>query len=469
MSNALAIATVTATLKEVLQESATYIVNGAEVTTFRPQQMENQNGNNNSARINIYLYQIVPNTALRTADLPTRRNDGTLIQLPQSAWDLHYLFSFYGEESTLEAQRLLGSTVDVLHSQPFLSRNKIRSIINNNANGNNPFLTNSNLHEQVESIKFVPLILNLEELSKVWSVFFQTTYSLSVAYQASVVLIEARDIARPTLPVRDRNIQIIGLRQPLIETIEPQMLTKEQILTIRGQMLQGEVTQVKLDEVTVEETDFISLSNSEIQIALPDGLVAGVNSVQVLHLVDMSSSSQLELSPPELRSGFESNVAAFVLRPAIAEAGDGSNEIQVLANQPDFDQEFPTANPNDPGNRLTVAVEPPVLRVQLNLIARRRQQILLLLNEIVDDTVERLAQFYNFSSPALLLPEGQIPSAVPIEEQQSDTLVFSITGVQSGEYLVRVKIDGAESLLTVDSDRNSSTFNQYVAPTVTIA
>ena len=148
MSNALAIATVTATLKEVLQESATYIVPGSEVTTLRPQSVTNPTTDN--ARINIYLYQIVPNTALRTADLPTRRTDGTLIQPPQSAWDLHYLFSFYGDDSALEAQRLLGSTVDVLHSQPFLSRSKIRTIINN-ANGNNQFLANSNLHEQVES------------------------------------------------------------------------------------------------------------------------------------------------------------------------------------------------------------------------------------------------------------------------------------------------------------------------------
>ena len=32
--------------------------------------------------------------------------------------------------------------------------------------------------------------MNLEELSKLWSVFFQTPYALSIAYQASVVLIE---------------------------------------------------------------------------------------------------------------------------------------------------------------------------------------------------------------------------------------------------------------------------------------
>ncbi len=454
MSNALAIATVTATLRECLQESATWIVPGSEVTTLRPQQMESRPADN--ARINIYLYQIVPNTAFRTADLPTRRTDGTMIQQPQSAWDLHYLLSFYGNESTLEAQRLLGSTVDILHSQPFLNRNRIRTTIDNT---NNQYLLNSNLDEQVESIKFIPLALNLEELSKVWSVFFQTSYALSIAYQASVVLIEAREIPRPVLPVRVRNIHVTRLQQPLIERIEPQMLTMGEILTIRGQTLRGEITQVKFGNVVVEAEDFENFTNQEIQVALPAGLFPGVHPVQVIHLVDFGTPSQ-----PELRSCFESNVAAFVLRPAIAQAADGSCEIQVLANQAEFDQEFPTANPNDPGNRLTSSVQPPAIKLRLNLIAQRRQQIVLLLNELVDDSVERPPLSYSFSQPALLLPEINMPES----EQKSDTLVFSIVGVQSGNYLVRVKIDGAESLLAVDTDPNSITFNQYIEPTVTV-
>ncbi|MDJ0717752.1 MAG: DUF4255 domain-containing protein [Prochloraceae cyanobacterium] len=458
MSNALAIATVTATLKEVLQESATGIVSGSEVTTLRPQEMEKRSVD--SPAINIYLYQIVPNTAFRTADLPTRRADGTVIQRPQSAWDLHYLLTFYGNESTLEAQRLLGSTVDVLHAQPFLNREKIRATI---SNGNNQYLVNSNLAEQVESIKFTPLLLNLEELSKVWSVFLQTTYALSVTYQASVVLIEAEQMPRPALPVRDRKIYVTRLEQPMIDRISPQLLTFGEILTIRGQNLKGEITQVRFGQVAVEAGDFESFTNQEIRVSLPEGLLVGINRVQVLHLVDFGTPSQ-----PELRCCFESNVAAFVLRPAIAQAVDGSYEIQFFQNQAEFEQEFPTANPNDPGNRLTSSVLTPALKLRLNLIAQRRQQIVLLLNELVDSSVERPVQTYSFSSPALLLPEGETPSEVPFEEHKSNILVFSVRGVQSGNYLVRVKIDGAESLLAIDLDPNSPTFKQYSKPTLMI-
>jgi hypothetical protein len=35
-------------------------------------------------------------------------------------------------------------------------------------------------------------------------------------------------------------------------------------------------------------------------------------------------------------------------------------------------------------------------------------------------------------------------------------------------YLVRVQIDGAESLLEVDTDSASPTFNHYIGPTVEI-
>ena len=336
MSNALAIATVTITLREILQESATYIVPGSEVLTLRPQEMENRPADN--ARINIFLYQIVPNTALRTADLPTRRTDGTLIQPPQSAWDLHYLLSFYGNESTLEAQRLLGSTVDILHAQPFLSRNKIRTII---SNANNQYLADSNLDEQVESIKFVPLILNLEELSKVWSVFFQTTYALSVAYQASVVLIEARDIARPALPVRDRNIYVVNFRQPIIEKILSQsavdrpFLPHQPILTghrlrIEGSQLRGgQETQVRIGQIDVT-LDPNNISDTQIDFVLDNTITAGVKGLQVVQT--------MKISTPERDYGFvESNIAAFILRPTI------TGEVTV------------TTAPNN-GNVLTVPV-----------------------------------------------------------------------------------------------------------------
>ncbi len=422
MSNALAIATVTLTLKEFLQDTATWTVPGADVTTLRPQEMENRSTDN--ARINLYLYQIVPNAAFRTADLPTRRADGTLMQQPTSAWDLHYLLSFYGNESAQEAQRLLGSTIDILHAQPFLDRNKIRTTI---SNANNQYLADSNLDQQVESVKFTPLILNLEELSKVWSVFFQTTYSLSVAYQASVVLIEAREIARPVLPVRDRNIYIVQFRQPTIERILSQSAISQPFLTnqpivsgyrlrIEGKQLRGaEETRVRIGKVDVP-LEPNNIRNTRIEFVLDNTVPAGVQGLQVVQLMKISTS--------ERNYRFvESNIAAFVLRPRIT-GNVVLNETQTV---------------------VTVPVSPTI---------GKQQRVILLLNQRPNGFSGGELAAYTF--------------AAPTRDADTEAIAIPISNVQAGVYLVRLQVDGAESLLAVDSNPNSPTFNQYIEPTVTI-
>ena len=200
MSNYLAIATVTAALSRVLQAVIGADVPGALVTTVRP---DGSNSGVPDTGVNVFLYQVTPNPHWHNNDLPTRRPDGTLVQRPQVALDLHYLLSFYGTEAELEPQRLLGSTVRTLHAKPVLTRQDIQNTISAISS-----LNTSDLAEEIESVKFTPIPLNLEELSKLWSVFFQTPYVLSMAYQASVVLISA-DV-RPALaqPVQEPLIQV---------------------------------------------------------------------------------------------------------------------------------------------------------------------------------------------------------------------------------------------------------------------
>lgn len=422
MSNFLAIATVTAALKSFLQETAAQAVPGTEVATLRPQAMEKRPPD--SPAINIYLYQIVPNAALRTADLPTRRSDGTVIQRPQSAWDLHYLLSFYGSEITQEEQRLLGSTVDALHAQPFLNRERIRATV---SNPNNQYLVNSNLAEQVESIKFTPLSLNLEEFSKVWSIFFQTPYFLSLVYQASVVLIEAEEIPRPVLPVRERNIYLVGFRQPAIARLLSQSAAGEPIsanqpilsgyrLILEGQQLRGDKTQVRIGQVDVD-LNSASVSDTRISFVIPATVKAGVQGIQVVHLLLISQ-------PPRDYRHVESNVAAFVLRPSIKEI--------VVSNLQGSGDEPRSAT-------LTVPVNPAI---------GVKQRVVLLLNERSGaDPSERLAA-YSFTAS----PRTADVTAIDIP----------IKNVKAGTYLVRLQVDGAESLLAVDSS------NQYAEPSVTI-
>ena len=200
MSNHLAFATVTATLQSLLQAAVKDLVSGAQAQASA--ERLDAEVLKNAVGVNVFLYQVTPNVAWRNADLPSRRSDGTTAQRPQAAFDLHYLLSFHGKEKDYEPQRLLGAVVRVLHSQPVLSRQMIRDVSTGDLSG-------SNLADQVELVRFSPLGFSLEELSKLWSVFFQVPYKLSLAYQASVVLVDADFDPGPALPVLERHLDVV--------------------------------------------------------------------------------------------------------------------------------------------------------------------------------------------------------------------------------------------------------------------
>jgi hypothetical protein len=212
MSNFLAVATVTATLRSILANALAedHYAADVQVTTLRPDLVENDPL---TAGVNIYLYQATPDAYARNDDLPTRRPDGRVMtRRPSAAVDLHYLLSFYGNESQLLPQRLLGSVVRTLHAQPILSAAEIEAVV-----ASTSFLTGSDLASAVERVRFTPVALSLEDLSKLWSVFYQAKYVLSVAYQASLVLLTAEGIPVVAPPVR----QPVVTAQPTVH-VDPQ-------------------------------------------------------------------------------------------------------------------------------------------------------------------------------------------------------------------------------------------------------
>src|SRR5918995_2327310 len=268
MSNFLAVATVTATLSRTLSAAVGTDVPAVNVTTLRPDEAPERG-------VNVYLYQVGPNAALRTAALPPRRDDGRLVQRPRVALDLHYLLSFYGDEAQFEPQRMLGSIVRTLHTRPVLTQQMIRDTV---SDPDNAFLASSNLADEVELIKFTPSSLSLEELSKLWSVFFQVPYALSVAYQASVVLIEPEVTPQRALPVRERNVYVVPFRQPSIEQIMSQAGDNQPVspdqpilagyrLILVGKQLRGEVTRVLIGGVEAEPQ---AVSDTQIGVSLPE-------------------------------------------------------------------------------------------------------------------------------------------------------------------------------------------------------
>lgn len=433
MSNFRNIATVTATLRQILTEAVVADVNGSTVTIARP---DDPAGAVQAARVNIYLYQVTSNAALRNTDLPTRNSDGQLVRRPRTALDLHYILSFYGDENLLVPQRLLGSVIRTLHAQPYLARQKILETVQ--ANG---FLRGSDLADEVESVRFTPSSFSLEELSKLWSVIFQVRYSLSVAYQASVVLIEHEAPTRRVLPVRDLNVRAVTFRQPAIERITSQAgnggpLSIGDTLVILGRHLRGDATKVRLGGALISPPE---VEETQISVPLPPGantlpsgsLEAGVNGVQVIHELNFGT-------PGDPHRGFESNVAAFVLRPRIPRDAAGNYRIRASTRL--------ESNNTTKRGAVIVALRP---------IVGRQQRVVLLLN-------------------ALRTAPGapDVPRAYSFDADPRNTdrhvLRFPIRRVVPGDYLVRVQVDGGESSLDADPVQTSPTFDQYFEPKVTI-
>jgi hypothetical protein len=418
MSNHLAPATVTAVLQRRLANLTMDLGIGgfaASVSVGRP----NTNGAGApQAAINIFLYQAVPNASWRNVDLPTRRDDGTVAQRPLAAVDLHYLLTFLGsgENHKYEPERLLGMVIADLHSRPLLTAGMIENAIGEvltAAGTEGGYLSESDLAKQIESVKLTPLSLNLEELSKLWSIFFQTPYALSVAYKASVLLIEADETPQQALPVKDRDIRAIGWRQPVIESITSDTgagapILHGSTLVIRGRKLLGETG------ATVwigNEENLVSrpaAKDDEIRLSVPISLRAGIHTVRITQDVLLGK-------PRAAHACYESNAVPFVLAPEIRTAPP----------------------PTYAAGKLIVKFDPAVIRAQ---------RVALLLNEIDGDPDEK---------PHAYVVDAPQDNGIVSPETDTHSIEFDLSGVEVGRYLIRLRVDGAMSPLTHDGGKYS--------------
>ncbi|QQP98132.1 DUF4255 domain-containing protein [Lysobacter enzymogenes] len=203
MSNALAIAAVTASLKDLISDSLIGLdlssIGSVAVSALSPDRI--LTGENEPNQLNLFLYQVSPNIGWRNAALPSRDGASQRLSNPPLALDLHYLLSAYGNQD-LSADALLGLGMQALHETPALDRERLRSVLGPPTPPFGNFSALS-LADQVEWLKIAPQFLTLEELSKLWTAA-QARCRPSMAYQVSVVLIQAEAGTRGALPVLRR-------------------------------------------------------------------------------------------------------------------------------------------------------------------------------------------------------------------------------------------------------------------------
>jgi hypothetical protein len=400
MSNYFAIATVTAAISYLLEGIKTDVP-GTEISVKPPDAIADPTNLKN--RLNIFLYQVNPNVGYSNVDLPTRNFNGELVKSPKLALNLHYLLTAYSyDNDELFVQQILARAMTILNENPILTRKTIRDAIDAQENK----IGKSDLADQVELVKLNFQHISLEEITKLWSSFFhQTNYRISVAYQATVILLDSKQQPKPTLPVQSRVLYVDPFKQPIIDKIEPQMVraTSDTKIAITGRNLKTNKVIVKFGSVTKAVESKEDITDNRILIKVPDKLDAGIIQVQVIHPLILGSQSA------EHDGGFESNVASFVLSPMIIT----ESPIEVSR-----------------GDDLSLNIEP---------VVASRQRVDILIGD------------YTFSVP----PESL--------GQPANSLTIKIpNNFPTGTFLLRIRIDGAESFLDLDNN------NEFIGPSITV-
>ncbi len=467
MSNALAIASVTTVLKDLLNNglidhSLASTVGNVTVTALSPDRIDVTTLNQQS-QLNLFLYQVTLNAGWRNVGLPSSDARGERISNPPLAIDLHYLLTAYGALE-LHSEILLGYGMQLLHETPVLTRAAIRTALAPPTpvagGGTLPpelqALFTSELAEQVEQIKICPETLNTEEISRMWTAF-QAHYRPTVAYHVSVILIESKRSTKSPLPVRERLIYVVPFKQPQILQINSQQTTGGPILSgqpilpgqnlvLLGQGLRADKVRVEIGGIDAPVLD-ANVTDSQIIVAIPPTVRAGLQGVQVIHPRFLGE-------PPVAHRGIESNLAAFVFRPRIdAIAVSNPQGTGVDLRSADVTVQFTPAR-----DAIGIDVRPdstpagPVQRYRLLMNA---------FNSIASPPASppqpSRSESYSFVAPSPILLS---PPSHPVGP--TNTITFRVNGVRAGNYLARLQVDGADSPLTADAS------GQFVGPLVTI-
>jgi len=430
MSNALALAGVTAVLKDLfdsglIDHQVTDTLGAGVTVSSLPPDAVPLDGAQAVPRINLFLHQVTPNATWRNVDLPARDPRGARTSNPPLALDLHYLLSAYGFDE-LQAEVLLGYALQLLHETPVLTRAQIRTALNPSpvSAGLLPSifqaLRSADLAEQVELLKITTQAMNGEEMSRLWSAL-QARYRPTVAFQVSVVLIVPQRPARTALPVLRRGeldqgaFVTPGLVPPfptLLSLLAPSHATPSVLrlgdaAVLGGHHLGGTARR-------------LVLSNDRLAVR------------QVLALPDGNDDAQIEITLP---------VLAAALPVGLYRA-----ELHV---------QRPGETRPRTSNALPLAIAPAITSLPPLALARSATNVVTL--TLRCQPVVRMGQVVT------LAMDGREAAALPFAAD-TDQLSFAFADAPpaGGTPLLRLKVDGIESLVVNRSTRPPSFFDHRI-------
>ena len=171
-------------------------VQGALVLPHAPQPADKQA----MPCVTVFLYHIAPNAAFRNADLATRASDGAVIRRPRAAFDLFFMFSFFGADSMNrpETQLMWGMTAAEFHANPFVTLDEILSAQAGLKLGPE---AQEAARRDAGPIRIVPHVLDTDTMARLWHSFPQVPYTPSMVFKVGPVFVGLDDWPALPLPV----------------------------------------------------------------------------------------------------------------------------------------------------------------------------------------------------------------------------------------------------------------------------
>lgn len=410
MSNPQAIAAVTATLQSLLLQGVTADSDLAD-TTVTTQPLDKARDSNNANQLNLFLYQTLPNAAWRNQDMPRQSLPGETSMSPL-ALRLYYMLTSFGRGNDAAqpfTHHLLGKAMSILYDHSVLLPSDIKA-------ATAVSLPNSDLDQQIERVRITLQPLSVDEISKLWT-GFQTQYRLSVAYEATVVLIESSQAAKTPLPVLTRGKGDSGIRSqadlvPPFPTLEEINLPNQQpsarlndVVTLNGHDLAG-------------NNVIVRFTTTRLPSSLDVPTLAG------------ATDKQIQVRIPNFPSTWPAGF--YTIAAVIQRAGE----------------------PDRLTNEAPLALAPRITNIAPNPAVRGD----------ITYTVTCTPQVLPEQRASLLLGDAEI-LAEP-HPAHTTTLTFQAKAVPTGRYFVRLRIDGVDTLL-VDRSVKPPAFDITQRVTVT--
>lgn len=422
MSDARSIAAVTATLRLLLGQPVRTLIGGIDdlVVTTQPLDLARKGSERKPAQINLFLYQSVVSAAWRNMDMPRQVRPGET-GLPALALNLHYLVTAYGRDDNDNLDEgasalVIGGAMSVLHDHPVLGRKEIEDA-----------LKASNLEAQFERIRITPLALTIDEMSKLWSAC-HTPYRFSAAYECTVVLIDSNRQGSAALPVlrrgqQDRGAAVVTGSGPSLREIvpplhQPAARLGETVLLLGDGLRAGE-TKIRFSSLIPPLPELPPLPKPlpPPLVELAPGAADAQGAVGVLLPALADDEDALERWAPG------SYTVSAIARPAGMPALQSDKLLRfALAPQVTLTPNSTTAANVNPGDVLTLTCRPRV---------RANQDVLIVFGD----------------RPPLPYKTLDNPDPLsPTYKQTPTTLTFTVPAVPPGLYLVRLRVDGIDSI-----------------------